>query len=44
MCFERQWFSFSLASCSRMMAAVAKIVVRASRLRVTGVVLMPHGV
>ena len=30
--------------CSRMMAAVAKTVVRARRLRVTGVVLMPHGV
>ena len=41
MCY---WLSFSFASCSRMMATVAKTVVRASRLRVTGVVLMPHGV
>jgi len=37
-------FPFSLAWCSLMMAAVAKTVVRARRLRVTGVVLMPHGV
>ncbi len=37
-------FSLSLAWCSLMIAAVVKIVVRASRLRVTGVVLIPHGV
>ena len=36
--------SFVLAWCSRVMAAVAKVVVRARRLRVTGVALMPHGV
>lgn len=33
-----------LVWCSRVMAAVAKMVVRASRLRVTGVVFTPHGV
>ena len=36
--------SLVLAWCSRMMAAVAKAVVRARRLRVTGVALMPQGV
>ena len=34
--------SFVLAWCSLMMAAVARVVVGARRLRVTGVVLMPH--
>jgi len=36
--------SFVLAWCSFMMAAVAKVTVRARRLIVTGVTLMPHGV
>jgi len=35
---------YCLVWCSLMIAAVAKIVVRVSRLRVTGVSLMPQGV
>lgn len=37
-------FSGVLVWCSLVIAAVAKIVVNASRLRTMGVKLMPHGV